>query len=352
MPTPAIVLADQLFETVNAKTSHGLVRGTDRFRILGVIDGSCAGRDAGEVLDGKPRGIPVFASIGAALANCAEPPRALIVGVATHGGALPDSLRGGLLEAADAGLDLVNGLHQFLEDDAEIAQRVAASGGQITDIRKPPLAGSLGFWSGAALRMTTPKVAILGTDCAIGKRTTCYLLLDALREAGLGAEMIYTGQTGWLQGIKHGFILDATPNDFVSGELERALIACEAELSPEVILLEGQSALRNPAGPCGSEFILSGGARGAILQHAPARRCFDDLEGMGCVIPSIESEIELVGLLGARVLGIALNEEGLDESAAQQALEDMQDKVQLPVVRPLHGDLGPLVSAMLDFIRG
>ena len=30
----------------------------------------------------------------------------------------------------------------------------------------------------------------------------------------------------------YGFILDATPNDFVSGELESAILRCDRELAP------------------------------------------------------------------------------------------------------------------------
>ena len=90
--------------------------------------------------------------------------------------------------------------------------------------------------------------------------------------------MVYTGQTGWLQGYPHGFIFDATPNDFVCGELEGAILECARELEPEVIFIEGQAALRNPAGPCGSEMIISAGASGVILQHAPARKYVEDYE--------------------------------------------------------------------------
>ena len=97
-------------------------------------------------------------------------------------------------------------------------------------------------------------------------------------------------------------MLDALPNDFVTGELEHAILSCARELSPELILLEGQSALRNPSGPCGSELILSGAARGVILQHAPGRRFFEGHERR-VRIPPVEEEIELIRLLGARTLG-------------------------------------------------
>ena len=77
------------------------------------------------------------------------------------------------------------------------------------------------------------------------------------RGSGIHTELIYTGQTGWMQGARFGFVLDATPNDFVSGELEHAILACDAALSPDLIIIEGQSGLRNPSGPCGAELLLS-----------------------------------------------------------------------------------------------
>ena len=95
---------------------------------------------------------------------------------------------------------------------------------------------------------------------------------------GSNAEMIYTGQTGWMQGAPYGFVLDAVANDFVSGELEHAIVCCDRELNPDVILIEGQSSLRNPSGPIAvSEFICSGGASGVVLQHAIGREFFGRL---------------------------------------------------------------------------
>jgi uncharacterized NAD-dependent epimerase/dehydratase family protein len=99
-------------------------------------------------------------------------------------------------------------------------------------------------------------------DCAVGKRTTGTLLLELCRKNGIKAEMIYTGQTGWMQGLKHGFIFDATVNDFISEEIERVIIECDRESSPDLILIEGQSSLRNPSGPCGSDILLSGDVKG------------------------------------------------------------------------------------------
>ena len=125
-------------------------------------------------------------------------------------------------------------------------------------------------------------------------RTASKALLDATTGYKLDytapapkEEAIQNYEDIWLQGVEHGFMLDATPNDFVCGELEGALLACEKDLEPEIMLLEGQSGLRNPAGPCGIELLLGGACSGAILQHAPGRVHYEDLDERGCRIPPV-----------------------------------------------------------------
>lgn len=346
----ALLLAPGLFQTEKAKTAHGLVRGTDRFQVVGVLDAACAGRDAGEVLDGQPRGVPVFASLDDALASEAKP-EVIIVGVAVPGGRLPAELRDVLRDAARRGMTCVNGLHELLEDDPEMVAAARASGGRLVDVRKPRPPRDLHFWTGAIDRVRAPRLALLGTDCALGKRTTARLLVEACQRSGLRAEMIYTGQTGWLQGGRWGFVLDSTPNDFVAGELEHAVVTCDREANPDVIILEGQSALRNPSGPCGAELLLSARARAAVLQHAPGRHTFKGHDEPVWAIPSVVDEIDLIRLYGARVLAVALNGERLSPAAAAAAQRDLTARMGLPVVRPLEEGveaLVPLVRAYVD----
>jgi uncharacterized NAD-dependent epimerase/dehydratase family protein len=118
---------------------------------------------------------------------------------------------------------------------------------ELIDIRKPKKRQDLHFWTGEINQVDVPIVAVMGMDCALGKRTTARLLRQCAAQKGISAEMIYTGQTGWLQGGKYGFVFDSTLNDFVSGELEHAIVSCWKETKPAFILLEGQSALRNPS---------------------------------------------------------------------------------------------------------
>lgn len=230
----AIVLANDLLRDMHGKTAHGLIRGPSRWPIVAVVDATCAGEDAGEVLDGTPRGIPVFATVRAALAGTGSQAGVCVMGIATSGGRIPSSLRVDLIEAARAGLTLVSGMHQLLSDDEDLAKVARRAGGKIIDLREPRPTSELRFWTGEGLSVRALRVAVLGTDCAIGKRTTCQLLGEALRADGVRADMVYTGQTGWMQGLRHGFILDATPNDFVPGELERAILLCARDTDPDV----------------------------------------------------------------------------------------------------------------------
>jgi uncharacterized NAD-dependent epimerase/dehydratase family protein len=344
--TALLLTAGQL-ATSNAKTAHGLVRGPSRFRLVGVVDDASAGRDAGEVVDGRKRDLPCFATLGDALAALPGPPDWVVIGVAVHGGRMSPELRALCLEAVRRGIGAVNGLHQLLGDDEEIAAAAAGSGARLHDIRRPKRFADLRSWSGDALRLTVPRVAVLGTDCALGKRTTATFLQRGLRERGLATELVTTGQTGWLQGHRYGFVLDATPNDFVTGELERAVVACATEAKPDLILLEGQSGLRNPSGPCGAELVLSAGARGVVLQHAPGRLFFDDCEALELRIPPVESEVELLErFYGATVLGLSLNGEGLDESALRAEADRLREALARPVSMPLFDAGEPLLDAV------
>lgn len=350
MDGTAIIICDGLYNSPSGKTAHGLVRETDRYEILAVIDPPTAGEDAGVVLDGIHRQIPVYTSIAEALEQLPLRPDICIVGIATHGGRLTEGLRAQLLEALEAGLHAVNGLHEYVCDDPALAAAAVARGVTITDIRRPKPKNQLHFWSGKILNLGIPRIAVLGTDCALGKRTTSRFLLAACNRAGIRTQLIYTGQTGWLQGAPYGFVLDSVTNDFVSGELEHVILRCAEETAPDLILLEGQSALRNPSGPCGSELILSGGAGGVILQHAPGRTCFEGYEEVQLHIPPLDEEIALLHLLGAEVLALTLNGEGLCAADLVAAQQSLSQELHLPVVRPLLEGVDGLIPAIRSYL--
>ena len=344
MKDRVIIATDGMLPLDYAKTAHGLIRGSERFEVLAVIDEKHLGADAGELLDGKHRNIPVLGSIEEAI-NQFLSIDYLIVGVATVGGVLSDSLHALILQAISSGLGVVNGLHDQLGDREDIVALAKKYDVELIDIRKPKPIKDLHFWTSDIYKVDVPIIAFLAMDCAMGKRTTARLITEAYAEKGLRAEMIYTGQTGWMQGSKYGFIFDSTINDFVSGELEHAILSCWQEEKPDLILLEGQSSLRNPSGPCGLELLISGNAKQVILSHAPHRKHYDDDEAWG-LIPSVASEIEILEKFGSKVIALALNTNGLSPEDARTYKANYEQELGIPVVMPLEDGVENLIKAI------
>lgn len=350
MKSNAIIITGGQLDTISAKTAHGLIRGTDRFNIVAVIDSTQGGRDAGEVLDGKKRNIPIYPSIGDFVKGSDVRADYCIVGLATKGGVIPDSLRLELREALENGYGLVNGLHEYISDVPELAELAKHKGIEIIDVRKPKKFRDLHFWTGKIKEVKCPKIAVLGTDCALGKRTTTRFLVEAMRAAGYKAEMIYTGQTGWMQGAKYGFVFDSTLNDFISGEMEHAVYTCYQEARPDIIFIEGQSSLRNPSGPAGAEWICSADATAVVLQHNPARKHYKDMENYPALVAQPEEEIELIRMYGASTVALTINTAKMDEADARAYARAAQEKLGVPVILPLEDgvhSLVPLFEAMI-----
>lgn len=341
----AFVLSAGMLDQVDAKTTHGLIRGSQRFQVLAVIDDQFAGQDAGLVLDGKEKGIPIYATFTDASSNLGLP-QFLIIGVATIGGVLPEPFLPIIKQALSKGVSIVNGLHDYLQDHDDLKALARQNNAQLIDIRKPKPFGELQFWTEAIFLVDCPIIAVLGMDCAVGKRTTARFIAETCASNDLKAEMIFTGQTGWMQGAKYGFIFDSTLNDFVSGELSSAIIAAYENENPDVILLEGQSSLRNPSGPCGPEFLISGNAKYVVLVHEIKKQYFDDLESWG-PLPSVESEIALIRAYGSEVIALSLNTKDCTLVEAKIAQKDLSEKFGIPVLLPLEEG----VEAVLPVLR-
>jgi len=345
----AILLTNGFLSQPDAKTAHGLIRGTDRYEIVGVIDNEHAGRDAGEVLDGINRNIPVFVSVDEAVTKLPLI-QYCIIGVATIGGVLPEHFKPILQACIKKGISIVNGLHEFLSEKPEFATLAAANNVTLTDIRKQKLKKDLHFWTGDIFKIKTPVIAVIGMDCAIGKRTTCRMIRQACEKEGINAQMVYTGQTGWLQGGQFGFIFDSTLNDFISGELEHAILSCNDTTKADIILLEGQSALRNPSGPCGSELLVSGNAKHTILVVSPKRKYYEDNPEWG-ELPSVQSEIALIAMYKSTVIAIALNTEHCNNEEAFAFQKEYTTKLNIPVLLPLQQGVAPIIPVLKQILQ-
>lgn len=356
MKPTAVVLTSGIFHSAFAKTAHGLIRSSDKYQIVGIIDESIAGSDAGEALDGKFRNIPAYEKLEDAFKVNPKIDYA-IIGVANPGGKIPDNLKQQLFDLLDKGVSIINGLHSFLSDMPEYVEKAQASGAKLLDIRKAKPRSDLKFWSGSIFEVKCPIVAILGTDCAVGKRTTTKILLEHLKAKGVKAEMIHTGQTGTLQNDGYGFIFDSTLNDFVSGELEHAIVQCYRDRNPDIILLEGQAALLNPSGPCGSEYLISANAKKVILQHVPGRTYYKGWDHLNLRIPSISKTMKLIECYDGEVIGITLSSSTgnstppLSKEQMDKYKSEFRNTYQLPVLDPVYDNLEPLADQVIALIN-
>jgi uncharacterized NAD-dependent epimerase/dehydratase family protein len=325
----AIVYCEANFGSLDGKTANGLVRHSEKYRILAVIDSEKAGKDAGSVLDNTPNGVPIYRNLAEAISTFQAMPDCFIYGIAPSSGRLSADERLIILNAIRMGMNIVSGLHEFLGDDVEFASAGSASGVTITDVRKPPSASQLRAFSGRIRDVTCPRIAILGTDCAIGKRTTASILTRALADRGINAVMIGTGQTGLMQGARYGVALDAIPSQFCAGELEALIIEAFEREAPDAIIVEGQGALSHPAYSTSALILRGSQPNGVILQHAPGRlhRC-----DFACMpMPSPRSEIELIqAFSGAKVIGLTINHENMSNDDVDAAIATYAADLKIP----------------------
>lgn len=349
----ALVYCEGAFNTPNGKTAHGLVRFTERYEVVGVLDAKYEGRDAGEVLDGKPNGIPVFKDINTAIDQLTaldKLPQSLVIGLAPDGGRLPAVAKETIKEALQMGWNVDSGLHDFLSNDAMLSQIAVENKCRIRDVRKTPDRDQLHFFTGEIEKVDCLKLAVLGTDSALGKRTTAWILVHGFREVGLRAEMIGTGQTAWMQGAKYSMVMDSCINDFVSGEIEHAVVSAYKNEKPDVIVIEGQGSLMNPAYPGGFEILAAGRPDYVILQHAPKRLEYDGFPGYR--LHSLAEQINAIEVIsGKKVIAITVNHENMQDDEILETCKQITLETKLPAFDVLKYGAEGLIDLLKERLK-
>jgi uncharacterized NAD-dependent epimerase/dehydratase family protein len=342
----AIVYCEANFGEIDGKTANGLIRRSEKYRILSVIDSKKAGLDTGMVLDNAPNDIPVCRDLADAIEHAGAVPEFFIFGMAPSSGMLSIHERALVLEAMAHGMSIVNGLHEFLNDDPVFAAACIASNVKILDVRKPRDKHDLRMFSGRIDEVTCPVIAVLGTDCAIGKRTTANIITSTLNESGIKTVMIGTGQTGLIQGARYGVALDAVPSQFCAGELEATIVEAFEIENPDVIVVEGQGALSHPAFSS-SSFILRGSCpNGVVLQHAPRRSERCDFENMA--MPTPASEINLIETFAdTKIIGLTINHEQMSDIEVSAAITQYEQELGIPVTDALSRSPERLVEMVM-----
>ncbi|WP_134671783.1 DUF1611 domain-containing protein [Halorussus marinus] len=245
VPAPAIVLAEGEFGKTGGKTANGVVLHSDVFDARAVVDADTAGESPTDVLSNPDApDVPIVETVADAL-EAAPEAEALVIGVAPAGGDLPDAWVSDIEDAIRAGCDVVSGLHVFLSERERWRALADEHGARLFDVRKPPGEADLRVGDGSVDAVEADVVLTLGTDCAVGKRTTTFELYRAAREAGLDAGWVATGQTGIMVGAHEGAVIDRVPADFTAGVVEDMVKAVGAD--HDLVFVEGQASLTHRA---------------------------------------------------------------------------------------------------------
>ena len=330
-------------DVFSAKTAVGLLRYRTE-SVVAVLASSDAGPDA-EDLFGTGGGIPIVESVAAALAL---QPTTLVVGVATTGGLLPTDMRASVKSALAAGLDVVNGLHEQMSEDAEFRAAAERTGARIRDIRRSDRTFPVA--SGRAMQTTARRVLTVGSDGNVGKMVASLEITRALERRGSDARFVATGQTGMM--ISGGGVcVDGVLSDFIAGAAEQIVLE---QADADVVVVEGQGSIVHP----GFSGVTLGLMHGVlpdrmILVHRAGRRCF---RRTNIPIPPLAEliilhEQVLAPLHPSRVTAVALNCHGMTDDQAKRAIKAVEDEVQLPTTDCLRFGADLLADACLGKLR-
>jgi uncharacterized NAD-dependent epimerase/dehydratase family protein len=291
------------------------------------------------------RGIPIVGTVENALAYG---PTTALVGVATAGGRFPPAWRELLRQCVEAGLDVENGLHEYLSDDADLVELAGQHGVALRDLRKPP--PGLNVPTGANLELDARIVLTVGSDCAIGKMTVALELDREAKRRGLKSIFVPTGQTG-IAIAGWGISVDAVVSDFTAGAAER-LVVEGVERGGEILWVEGQGALLHPAYSGVTLGLIHGSAPHAyVLCHLAGT---SEIEGYpGHSLRSLPELVEMHERIAlpkrpAKVEAIALNTRHFDEEAARAEIAAAEADTGLPADDPVRFGPAKLADALIS----
>ena len=304
--------------------AHGVIRySTDA--VVAIIDADHAGKTARDVLPYLQSDAPIVGSLDEALRFA---PTSLLIGIAPAGGRLPDAFRAAIRQGLQAGLEIVSGLHVMLNEDEEFAGLARAHDSRIWDLRFPPAAP---LFSGAAWDVRARIVLTVGSDAAVGKMTASIELARAARERGANAAFVATGQIG-IAVAGWGTAIDRVVADFAPGAAEQLVLEGDHR-GHELLFLEGQGGINNPAFAPVTLALLYGGAPDAlVLVHDIARTVIEDYDvpilGYRTLIRTYESLCAAVK--PAKVIGVALNTRSCSDEEARAQIERARAETGLP----------------------
>lgn len=335
-----LLLTEGRLGPFTSKTAASLLR-YRAAEIVGIVDSPSAGRQVRELIPWSPN-VPILPTIDAAAGLT---PDSLYIGVAPVGGELPAPMRQHVIDALRRGLDVVNGLHAYCADDAELAVAASEGGGRIFDVRRPPSERCVA--SGAARQTRCRRVLTIGTDCNVGKMVTALELAAAARRRGLRVAFVATGQTG-IMIERRGVAIDAVVSDFAAGAVESLVVAAA---DADLCVIEGQGSIAHPGYSGVTLSLLHGCCPDAmVLVHHAGRARYSAKPNHP--LPDVAGLCDLYERAAAmlhpsRIAAVALNTHGAAPQAVRQDRARLSKLLGVPVDDPVADGCERLLDALL-----
>lgn len=338
-----VLLTEGRLGTFSSKTATSLIRYKGD-EVVAVLDAEHAGKSLQDILE-IGDGIPIVASIEETLPMR---PTELVLAVATVGGFIPDEWRVLIRTAIENGMDIVNGMHVFLNDDAEIRTLAEQRSVQLHDLRRPPR--DIEMASYRAHELTNTRLLTVGADSSIGKMVAALEITAAARKAGWDADFVATGQIGMMI-AGSGIAVDAVVADFISGATEQMVMERSHR---ELLVVEGQGTIVHPLYSGVSLGLLHGAAPQAlVLCHQPGR---EFMRNAPVRIPSYADLIHLHEMISrplfdTEVIAISLNCAGMTMDDAHNIVDEVHRETGLPVTDCVKFGCDPIIEALQPFKR-
>ena len=334
-----VILTEGLLGTFSSKTAASLIRYKPE-ETVAVLDSVHAGKKLEDLLE-VGHGIPIVSTMEEALGYG---PTSLVIGIATPGGVLPGAWRAVIHEAIENGLEVVNGLHTFLNEDEAFARHAEQKGVRLWDVRQPP--DDLDVGRHLVHGIPNLRVLTVGTDSSIGKKVAAIEISRAALEAGWDAEFVATGQTG-IMIAGSGIAVDTVVSDYISGAVERLVLERKDR---ELLVIEGQGTILHPTYSGVSLGLLHGSAPQAlVLCHQPGR---DVMRNLPVAVPPFAEMIhahETIArpLFPCRVVAISLNCFGMSMDDARREVDRVAGETGLPTTDCVKFGCGPILEALM-----
>ncbi len=271
--------------------------------------------------------------------------KSIVIGVAPSGGKLPEHWDSYIEDALKLGLNVINGLHDYLNDNPIFKNLAKQNNVEIYDIRKPQ---SKYLVLGTGERRTGRRLLTVGTDGVSGKKYTALAIHEDLKKKNINSDFRATGQTG-IMITGEGVAIDSVPGDFICGASETL---CPANDSNHWDIIEGQGCLLSPTASSLLGFVNGTQPDTFIMCHDVARK--SALRPPYGPSPEFKELMEIYLYFARRKIeeacfkGFSINTSSLSERDALTYLSSLEEQYNLPATDPIRFGIGKITDFILS----